>query len=254
MSVTSVELSGEQVRTREGTLVRLALVQDLTTENVIQGDRVEFEVVDNIIVENYVVIPKGAVAWGSVIKVKGAGKRNAKDASVTFRLVGVRAADGQNLPLRLLPHGSKKTDVAENDIVESLPIPRLRERIIGAEKGKQYAAYTASDVVVDAPESTPAPAAEHAPVRPPTPAAVAPANPPQALPAPEPAAIVFKSEPSGADILINGKVVGSTPSSLSVAPGMHDVEIRVPTYVSWKRRMKVTPGSHPTIQARLKKE
>ena len=263
--VKPVLLSGVEVRVPEGTLVRLALHYDLTTENVVEGDRVDFDVVDNVSVDNHVVIPKGALAWAIVVRVKGAGKRNAKDASVTIRFAGVRTVDGQNLALHLLPYKNKKPNADENNIVESSPIPGLRERMIGAEKGKQYAAYTGGGLLVNVAETPPASSTVAV-----TSSAVGAASGQERgstkggaslgtaqrstsasfLP-PETAVINFRSQPSGADILMDGNLIGSTPSTLRVPPGQHEIEIRIQGYRSWKRKMKVEPGSHPTVLAAL---
>ncbi len=54
-------LHAAQVRVPEGTLVRLKVHADITTENVVKGDRVEFDVAENVAVNDRVVIPKGAV-------------------------------------------------------------------------------------------------------------------------------------------------------------------------------------------------
>lgn len=257
-----VTLSAAQVRVPNGTMVRVRLHYDLTTENAEKGDRVEFDVAENVVVNNHVVIPKGAVAWGQVIKVKGAGNKKAKDASVSFRLMAVRAADNQEISLRILPYKSKKSDPKDNEIEENAPIRGLRERMIGAEKGKEYAAYTDTDSLVNATEAQPAAAAS--PATAPatgTPGGAAaattsaPAQPAASLlNAPEQAAIDFNSNPSGADILIDGSFVGNTPSTLRVSPGRHAIEVRQAGYRAWTRNMVVDPGSHPSIRANLEKE
>jgi len=260
LSTWAVPLPAVQVRVPNGTLVRLKLHYDLTTENAEKGDRVEFDVADNVVVNNIVVIPKGAVAWGQVTKVKGAGKKKAKDAAVSFRLRAVRAADNQEIPLRVLPRRSKKGDSKEGEIEENRPIPGLRERMIGAEKGRDYAAYTDTDALVNAPEAAPAAAVQPSPALATTPAAVQPtpaaatSTGATSLLGPDTASIDFVSDPSGADITINGSFVGNTPSTLRVNAGRHTIEIRQGGYKVWTRTMVVVPGSHPSIRATLEKE
>lgn len=256
-------LPAAQVRVPEGTMVPLALRLRVTTGNVVKGDRVDFEVVNNVIVDNHVVIPKGATGWGTVVKVRGAGRNDAKDASVTFRIIGVHGIDSQPIALRLLPSKSKKQDPTENDIEESGVITEAGERMIGAPKGKQYAAYTDSQTVVNAPNSAPPPALEAAPAQSAAASSVAPASavrarapaaPPDALLAPEPASVDFRSQPAGADIVIDGASVGVTPATLQLSPGLHEIEIHASGYQNWKRRMRVAPGSHPTVLAHMVKE
>ncbi len=52
----------------------------------------------------------------------------------------------------------------------------------------------------------------------------------------------ISSEPSGADIEIDGNFVGSTPSSLGVAAGEHEVLISKKGYKQWRRTLKVSTG------------
>jgi hypothetical protein len=232
-----------QVRVPEGTLVRLKFHADITTENVVKGDRVEFDVAENVTVNGRVVIPKGAVARGVVTDVKGAGKKRAKDAAVFFRLVAVRAADSQEIALRVMPTKPRKVDASDNLVEINTPIPGLRERMIGAEKGKDVAGYTDADALVDVPEPPPETKARPAVQTP----------PPIVLP-PEDAYVDFNSNPVGADILINGTPRGSTPLRLQLPPGRHVIEIRLAGYRTWTRNMVVDPGSKPSVRATLEKE
>jgi hypothetical protein len=53
----------------------------------------------------------------------------------------------------------------------------------------------------------------------------------------------FSSTPSGAEITIDGKYVGSTPSEIAVSAGAHAVTVSLPGFSQWKRDLNVTPGS-----------
>jgi len=61
------------------------------------------------------------------------------------------------------------------------------------------------------------------------------------------------STPPGADIEIDGKFVGSTPSSVSVAPGDHDIAVRKSGFADWNRKVTVSTG-HVNISAELTPE
>ncbi|MGD0921542.1 MAG: PEGA domain-containing protein [Terriglobia bacterium] len=251
-------LLAAQVRVPEGMLVRLKFHADITTENVVKGDRVEFDVTENVTVNNRVVIPKGAVARGVVTDVKGAGKKRAKDAAVFFRLVAVRATDNQEIALRVMPTKPRKADASENVVEINIPIPGLRERMIGAEKGKDVAAYTDTDALVNAPEpatetTATGGTASGAQSRTTAAPAVQTPPPPVVFP-PEDAYVDFNSNPVGADILINGTSRGSTPLRLEIPPGRHVIEIRLAGYRTWTRNMVVDPGSKPSVRATLEKE
>jgi hypothetical protein len=72
-------------------------------------------------------------------------------------------------------------------------------------------------------------------------------------PAMQLASVIVKSTPSGADINVDGKWMGSTPSTIQLTPGDHDVSIEKDELRSWQRRMTVTAGGGSTIDATLEK-
>jgi len=252
-----------QVRVIQGQMVLLKLHNVLTTENVVKGDPIDFDVAEDVVVASHVVIEKGAPARGKVLAVRGAGKRNAKDASVTFQFVSVRSVDSQDISLRARSDKPKKSESKGNEIEAKDPLPGYAQRVIGAEKGKEYPAYVDSSVTVRVSDT---------PVAPPPITSVAPGQPPQAAPqvgaqpaaaAPitstlpvteEPAVVDFNSDPPGADILIDGTLVGSTPSTLHVDAGHHVIQLRIGGYRTWTRNMVVEPGSSPSIRATLEKQ
>jgi hypothetical protein len=51
------------------------------------------------------------------------------------------------------------------------------------------------------------------------------------------------SNPPGADIEIDGGFVGSTPSTLTVTPGAHEVVIKKKGFADWTRKLNVTGGT-----------
>jgi len=61
------------------------------------------------------------------------------------------------------------------------------------------------------------------------------------------------STPSGADIEIDGKFVGSTPSSINVASGDHEIAVKKSGFAAWDRRVSVSSG-HININAELTPE
>lgn len=63
----------------------------------------------------------------------------------------------------------------------------------------------------------------------------------------------FASSPAGAEIAVDGKYVGSTPSILSLGVGTHAVEVSLPGFVQWKRELTVSAGSELTVNAVLEK-
>jgi hypothetical protein len=272
----SIPAPAAQVPVRQGVPIQLKLRNVLTTENVVKGQAIEFDVAEDVVVAGRVVIVKGDPAQGRVVAVRGAGKKNAKDAAVIFRFDSVRSVDSQNVMLRVRADKPKKAESKGNEIEANEPLPGYAERVIGAEKGTIYTAYVDAPVVVRVSDT---------PVVPPPIATVAPAQPAQANPpgfaqstsgggqitttaapsapgstvatpgAPqEPATVDFNSNPPGADILIDGVLVGNTPSTQHVNPGRHVIQLRIGGYSSWTRTMMVEPGSYPSIRATLEKQ
>jgi hypothetical protein len=62
----------------------------------------------------------------------------------------------------------------------------------------------------------------------------------------------ISSTPAGADIEIDGRFVGNTPSAVSVTPGDHTVAVQMDGYQSWKRTIN-TGGGKVRIAATLAK-
>ena len=103
-------------------------------------------------------------------------------------------------------------------------------------------------------QSSPAPA--------PTPSAAAPsalapsARPAQAAPSEkvEKVKCNFTSTPAGAEITLDGKYVGSTPSEIELDTGTHAVVFSMPGFTQWKRELTVLSGSELTVNGILQKE
>ncbi len=55
--------------------------------------------------------------------------------------------------------------------------------------------------------------------------------------------IEIASNPPGTDIELDGKFIGSTPSSVKVASGEHTVKLTKNGYTTWERRVTALPGS-----------
>jgi PEGA domain len=72
-------------------------------------------------------------------------------------------------------------------------------------------------------------------------------------PAMQPASVIVKSTPPGADINVDGKYMGSTPSTIQLAPGDHQVSIEKEELRPWQRTMTVTAGGSSSIDATLVK-
>jgi len=89
------------------------------------------------------------------------------------------------------------------------------------------------------------------PEAPSAPAAPQPAGATTPVPPSQPQAVPIKSVPDGADITVDGKYVGSTPSTLKLSPGDHTIKIEKSGFKVWERTITVSPGSEVTVSATL---
>jgi hypothetical protein len=69
----------------------------------------------------------------------------------------------------------------------------------------------------------------------------------------QPANVTVKSTPQGADINVDGKFMGSTPSTIQLSPGEHLVSVEKQGLRPWQRTMTVTAGGSVTLDATLEK-
>ena len=65
--------------------------------------------------------------------------------------------------------------------------------------------------------------------------------------------VAIKSSPDGADITIDDKFVGTTPSNLQLKAGEHSIVIEKSGFKAWQRTMTVTIGGTPNLDATLDK-
>lgn len=61
------------------------------------------------------------------------------------------------------------------------------------------------------------------------------------------------STPSGAEVTVDGRFAGSTPSVLALPPGTHSVIVSTPGFTPWKRDLAVSSGSELTVNAVLRR-
>jgi PEGA domain len=83
--------------------------------------------------------------------------------------------------------------------------------------------------------------------------AVAVPAPSGLAPSGEQIACNFTSTPSGAEITVDGKYVGNTPSEVGLHTGTHVVVLSLAGFIEWKRDLEVTAKSQLTISATLQK-
>ncbi|MBC7798638.1 MAG: SPFH domain-containing protein [Pyrinomonadaceae bacterium] len=66
--------------------------------------------------------------------------------------------------------------------------------------------------------------------------------------------VTITSEPTGADIEIDGNYEGNTPTQTTLAPAEYIIRVSRPTFKVWERRVIIKAGSAKTFNAILEKE
>jgi hypothetical protein len=84
---------------RDGTAVRMRLMRTLSSAQVQTGDKVDFDVLDDIRVGDLIVIPRGSKAIGSVTEAEQK-KRMGRGGKLNLVLEYVRLADGTKVAMR----------------------------------------------------------------------------------------------------------------------------------------------------------
>jgi hypothetical protein len=66
-----------------------------------------------------------------------------------------------------------------------------------------------------------------------------------------PSEVAVKSTPTGADITVDGKFSGNTPSTLQLSAGDHTVSVTAKGFQKWERTITVSAGGAITLNAAL---
>lgn len=247
------------IKVPDGTLIRLSLLEDLSSATNKVDDAVNFEVREDVKVGDIVVLPMGSTARGHVVEAQPK-RRMGRAGKLNFSVDYVKAPDGSNLRLRA-SSTRQGEDKSGTVIVGTVLLGGLfllmRGKDVNIPKGTEFNAYVDGDreVALGGPAPASAPPAVN-PLGAPTAAAAPPPAQTMQIPAPaeeELTTAVVKSDPTGADVTVDGKYMGSTPSTLRLAPGDHTILIEKSGHRGWQRTMTVNPGGIVTIDAALEK-
>lgn len=232
-------------RLEDGTPVKLRLTRTISSATAQVGDRVDFEVLDAISVNGIVVIPKGSIAWGTVTAAHKK-RRMGRGGKLNVNIDSVRLADGEKDALRAVNDrkggghvGAMTGAMVATGIVFFPAAPLflfMHGKDITIPKGTEITAYTNGDMTLDPVRFTPHPRTSM------TSAA-----------SPQTCTVDIKSEPEGADITIDGKYSGSTPSALKLIAGSHVLDVTKTGFSKWERTISIEAGGNINVDATLQK-
>jgi len=248
----------------DGTPIKLRLTRNLSSADATTGDRVDFEVLEDIKVKDVIVVPRGGLALATITEAEHK-RRMARGGKLNVNIDDVRLADGEKAPLRAVKevkgggHTGAMTGAIIGTAIVFFPAAPLFLFIHGKDitipKGTEITAYINGDIPLDpkrfATQATANPEAGAASGQA-TPISPAPQNGSGADPALS--TVDLKSTPDGAEITVDEKFMGSTPSSLRLAVGDHKIKLEKPGFKTWERTLTVGAGATATVNATLEKQ
>lgn len=241
-----------RLRLSEGTPIDVRAAQTTSSEDAAAGDRVDFLVTGDVKVNGLAVITRGSLAWGAVREAAPRG-RMARNGKLEIEILGVCRADGARLLLRAYRDRGVAGGAAQPGVGESLmAIPALpilmfvQGKETKLERGRELTVYSAEDMQIDSDRlsadarkdciSTAGPAAP-----------IAPAD----VPDTELASVSVRSNPVGAEIQVDGRFAGNSPSTLRLPAGPHRFLISLPGRRVYDRVVELTPGGEVSIAITL---
>jgi hypothetical protein len=233
----------------DGTPVKLRIGRNVSSADAKIGEHVDFEVLEEVQVMGVVVIAKGATASATVTEAQSK-RRMGREGKLEMTLDSVRLVDNEKAALTATAggKGGSHTGAMVGAMVGtaiftlggSALFLLMHGKDITIPKGAETTAYIRGDMSLDMAKFGVAPppfAPLSAPVSPNIPVASAvPAAPAQA-------SLAIDSTPPGADIEIDGSFVGNTPSTVSIAPGNHQISVKKKGFTDWTKTLNVTGGT-----------
>ncbi len=248
----------------DGTPIKLRLTRNLSSADATTGDRVDFEVLEDIKVKDVIVVPRGGLALATITEAQHK-RRMARGGKLNVNIDDVRLADGEKAPLRAVKetqgggHTGAMTGAIIGTAIVFFPAAPLflfmHGKDITIPKGTEITAYINGDIPLDpkrfAAQTTASPETGAASGQ-----AAASATAPQNGSGADPAlsTVDLKSTPEGAEITVDEKFMGSTPSSLRLAVGDHKIKLGKSGFKTWERTMTVSAGATATVDATLEKQ
>ena len=244
----------------DGTPVKLRLTRNLSSADATTGDRVDFEVLEDVKVKDVIVIPRGGIALATVTEAEHK-RRMARGGKLNVNIDDVRLADGEKVPLRAVKetkgggHTGAMTGAIVGTAIVFFPAAPLflcmHGKDITIPKGTEITAYINGDIPLD-----PAKFAAQAPSKQDVSATAS--QPPAGQPVQSGngvdtafATIEIKSTPDGAEITVDGKYMGSTPSALRLSAGDHSIKLEKPGFKTWETTLTVSSGGTAMVNATL---
>lgn len=221
---------------QDGTAIKLRLTENLTSATAKMGQQVSFEVLEEVDVQGVPVVAKGAQALATVTTAESR-RSMGRAGKLDVNIDSVRLIDGEKAALSATQNakGSGHTGAMTAGMVGTalifLPAAPLLLFVHGKDitipKGTEVTAFVAGDMKLDMAKFAPVPAG----------GAVVASAPAAA------SGLTIEASVPNCDIEVDGSFVGSTPSTLNLAPGKHQIVVKKSGYQDWTRNMMVSSGA-----------
>jgi hypothetical protein len=217
-------------------------------------------VLADVKVKDVIVVPRGGIAWATVTEAQHK-RRMARGGKLNVNIDDVRLSDGERAPLRAVKeakgggHTGAMTGAIVGTAIVFFPAAPLflfmHGKDITIPKGTEITAYINGDIPPDpAKFAAQAPAKQEAGAT----GVVASAGESGNSSETQQCAVEIKSTPPGAEITVDDKYMGNTPSTLRLAPGDRKVKIGKSGFKTWERTLTVNVGGTTTIEATLENQ
>jgi hypothetical protein len=236
----------------DGTPIKLRLDRNLSSADAKAGDNIDFEVLEEVKVNDVVVIPKGNIAIGTVTAAEHK-KRMARGGKLDIEIDYVKLADGEKAAIRAVKEtkGGGHTGAMTGAIVATSLVVWPAAPFFLFMHGKDTTIPKGTEITAYVNGNMPLDFAKFAPVAPSV-SNVAASSAVASQSTPTNARLEITSNPSGGEISVDGNFVGDTPSELAVAAGVHTIVISKHGYKPWERKLTVSSGK-VTVSAELER-
>jgi PEGA domain len=226
----------------DGTPIKLRLDRTLSSADAKTGDNIDFEVLEEVKVNDIVVIPKGNIAIGTVTAAEHK-KRMARGGKLDIEIDYVKLADGEKAAIRAVKEtkGGGHTGAMTGAIVATSLVVWPAAPFFLFMHGKDTTIPKGTEITAYVNGNMPLDLAKFAPVAPAV-SNVAASSAVASQSTPTNAQLQITSNPAGGEISVDGNFVGNTPSELAVAAGVHTITISKHGYRTWERKLTVSSG------------
>ena len=240
----------------DGTPVKLRTNRTVSSADAHVNDTLDFEVLEEVKVHDVIVIPRGGIAWGTITEAQ-AKRRMGREGKLNINIDDVKLSSGEKVPLRAVKeakgggHQGAMTGAIVATAIVFFPAAPLfllmKGKDITIPKGTEITAYINGDVPLDAVKFTPL--TDGNAVSQQSSASQPGSGAEQIL-----SSINIKSAPGDAEIAVDGKYMGNTPSTLRLSSGDHQIRLEKSGFKPWEKTLTVNSGESATVSPTLEQE